>query len=167
MLKARLLEMNSPRHYLCPWKIQFCDWGNPLFGTLVGYPGFPGLACKWVCYGHISGHQLHRFRNSVLMHSKLTGFLRAELQEPHSRGTENKIKDMTTLICLQTKLVIRKAHTQEKDGIDRREVEGSKRIFHTSQDRQIKYLRWTIEPSVNWTEGILTTCGYWFLFQYL
>lgn len=81
-----------------------------------------------VFYGHISGHQLHRSRNSVLMHSELTGLLRAELQEPYSWGTENKIKceDFPRIgQCLsgpQTKLVIKKAHSHEEDGINRREV---------------------------------------------
>lgn len=121
--------MNSPRRYLCHWKIQFYDWGNPQLGTPVGYPGLPGSVRKWVCYGHISGHQLHRSRNSVLMHSELTGLLRAELQEPHSWGTEHKIKCedfpriRQRLSGPQTKLVIKKAHSHEEDGIDRREVE--------------------------------------------
>lgn len=84
---------------------------------------------KWLYSAHRSGHQLHRYRNSIfLVHPEVVGLLGTALQESPSCDSVSKIKckefpkTQQLLLAPQTQLVIRKAPSHKEDGMRRKEV---------------------------------------------
>lgn len=134
------------------------DCRNPQFGTLGGFPGLPGTVYKWLDPAHRSSHQLDRYRNSVLLLCpELIGLLGTALQESYSWDIVSKIKCkdfpriQQFLSAPPTQLVIRKAPShggRKRMEWEERKWEGSEGIFHTSQEKQIKYLCLTTVLSV-------------------